>query len=80
MKHLHPYLYEIIHDIVQKRISEKKFPYVAIANDVMAMVRSDVLSSLDEMEQEGLITHSQNVNGVALYRPLKEKEDENNNV
>ncbi len=80
MKHLHPYLYEIIHDLVQKRMAEKKVPYVAIANEVMATVRADVLASLDEMEDEGLITHSQNVNGIALYRTLKQKEDENNNV
>lgn len=80
MKLLHPYLYEIIHDLVQKRIADKKFPYVAIANDVKAKVISDVSIALSEMEEEGLITHSDNVNGIALYRPLKEKEDENDNV
>lgn len=80
MKLLHPYLYEIIHDLVQKRIADKKFPYVAIANEVKAKVISDVSIALSEMEEEGLITHSDNVNGIALYRPLKEKEDENDNV
>lgn len=80
MKYLHPYLYEIIHDQVELRVSDKKFPYVAIANEVKSKVMSDVAKALDEMEQDGLITHSENINGIALYRPLKQKEDENNNV
>lgn len=80
MKLLHPYLYEIIHDHVKQRIADKKFPYVAIANEVKAKVMSDVTAALMEMEEEGLITHSDNVNGIALYRPLKQNEDENNNV
>lgn len=80
MKYLHPYLYEIIHDQVKKRIDDRKFPYVATAHEVKAQVISDVIVALDEMEQDGLITHSENVNGIALYRPLKEKEDENDNV
>ncbi len=80
MKLLHPYLYEIIHDLVQKRIADKKYPYVAIANEVKAKVISDVSLALREMEEDGLITHSDNVNGIALYRPLKQEEDENDNV
>ena len=80
MKYLHPYLYEIIHDQVKKRIEAKRVPYVAIANEVKAQVISDVMIALEEMEQDGLITHSENINGIALYRPLKEKEDENDNV
>lgn len=80
MKYLHPYLYEIIHDLVQKRVNDKVFPYVAIANDVKATVMKDVEIALDEMENEQLIARSENINGIALYRPLKQKEDENNNV
>lgn len=73
MKYLHPYLYEIVHDLVQQRVAEKKYPFVAIANDVRAKVLSDVSIALDEMEHDGLITHSSNINGIALYRTLKEK-------
>ncbi len=73
MKLLHPYLYQIIHDLVKKRITDKKFPYVTTANEVKAKVMSDVTTALSEMEEEGLIIHSENVNGIALYRPLKEK-------
>lgn len=80
MKYLHPYLYEIIHDLVQQRISEKKFPYVAIGNDIKSRVMNDVSKALDEMEYDGLISRQSNINGIGLYRPVKEIEDENNNV
>lgn len=80
MKYLHPYLYEIVHDLVQQRIADKKFPYVAIANDVKAKVMLDVSKALDEMVQDGLLARSSNINGIGLYRTLKDKEDENDNV
>lgn len=80
MKYLHPYLYEIVHDLVQQRVADKKFPFVAIATDVKAKVLSDVSTALDEMVQECLLARSSNVNGIGLYRTLKEKEDENDNV
>lgn len=71
MEYLHPYLYEIVHDIVQKRISDKKFPYVATGNDVKSKVLEDVTKSLDEMEAEGLLSRSNNINGIGLYRNIK---------
>lgn len=71
MKYLHPYLYEIIHDIVQKRMSEKKFPYVAAENAVKAKVMSDISDALNEMAEDGLIAKSANVNGIGLYKDLK---------
>lgn len=80
MKYLHPYLYEIIHDQVQKRVTDKKYPYVAIINDLMAAVRSDITVALEEMVNDGLISRSENINGIGLFRPLKQKEDEDNNV
>lgn len=73
MKYLHPYLYEIVHDLVQQRVADKKFPYVAIANDVKAKVMSDVSIAIDEMIHDGLLARSSNINGIGLYRTLKEK-------
>lgn len=80
MMYLHPYLYEIVHDLVQQRVADKKFPYVATANDVKAKVMFDVSTALDEMVQDGLLARSSNINGIGLYRTLKEKEDEDDNV
>ena len=80
MKYLHPYLFEKIHDLVKERVDSHKFPFVAIENDVMAQIRADIKQSLVEMEQDGLIKRSENINGIGLYRPLKEKDDENNHV
>ena len=77
MKYLHPHLYEIVHDLVQQRVADKKFPYVAITNDVKAKVMSDVSIALDEMIHDGLLARSSNINGIGLYRTLKEKEIEN---
>lgn len=74
---LQPYLYEIVHDLVQQRVADKKFPYVAIANDVKAKVLSDVSTALDEMVQDGLLARSSNINGIGLYRTLKEVESDN---
>lgn len=73
MKYLHPYLYEIVHDLVQQRVADNKFPYVAIANDVKAKVMYDVSIALDEMIHDGLLARSSNINGIGLYRTLKEK-------
>lgn len=75
MKYLHPYLYEIIHDLVRQRIDGKKAPYVAIMNEIRVKIMSDVSVALDEMERDGLITHSENLNGVGLYRILEERGD-----
>lgn len=81
MKYLHPYLFEIIHDIIEQRISEHKFPYIATLNEIQLTVQENVKEALDEMEKDGLLTHCSNINGVGLYRALKEKcKDENNNV
>lgn len=41
---------------------------------------SDVSTALDEMVQDGLLARSSNINGIGLYRTLKEKEDEDDNV
>lgn len=74
MKYLHPYLYEIIHDLVEDRVAQKKFPFVAIENDIKARIMADVSTALDEMTHERLIARSSNVNGIGLYRHLKQEE------
>lgn len=80
MNYLHPYLYEIVHDLVQQRMNDRKAPFVAIETDVRTRVMSDVSEAIDEMVQDGLIARSRNINGIGLYRTLKDKEDENHNV
>ena len=81
MKYLHPYLYEIIHDLVAERMEQKRIPCVAIENDIYHRIRADVEASLKEMKADGLINRSENINGIGLFRPLKERnQDEDNNV
>lgn len=81
MKYLHPFLYEIIHNLVAERMKQKKFPYVAIENDIFHRIRAEIERSLEEMKADGLISRSENINGIGLFRPLKERnQDENNNV
>lgn len=80
MKYLHPYLYEIVHDLVQQRMNDRKAPFVAIETDVRTKVMSDVAQAIDEMAHDGLIARSSNINGIGLYRTLKDKEDESNYV
>lgn len=80
MKYLHPYLYEIVHDLVQQRVAEKKCPYVAIANDIRTKVISDVSLALDEMVQDRLLARSSNINGIGLYRTIQENDNDCDSV
>lgn len=67
---LQPYIYEIVRKLVQKRIDERKFPFIATTNDIVSLVTKDVKETLKEMEQDGLITHNENINGVMMFRPI----------
>ncbi len=76
---LQPYLYEIIRKLVQKRHDDHVCPYVASEREVFFQVHRDIEATLIEMEEDGLISHYENVNGIKMFREI-EKEDEDNNV
>lgn len=74
MQYLQPYVYQVIREIIEQRRNNKKVPCVAIHNDVMSRIISDIRETIGELESAGLVAHSQNVNGIELYRDIAEDE------
>lgn len=72
MKHLQPYIYEIVHRLIGIRKEQHLAPFVAIEPEIIKIVISDVKATIEEMEQDGLFTHSENINGIKM---LREKEE-----
>lgn len=61
--------------MVAQRKADRKFPYIAIRTEINAKVLSDIRATIDELEADGLVSHSENINGIELYRNLKEIEE-----
>ncbi len=80
MEYLQPYVYNVVRSIIKERQESGKFPYVAIHNDILRKIHEDIMVTISEMETDGVIAHSENVNGIYLYRINNELENENNNV
>lgn len=72
---LQPYLYDIIRKYVDERVKSKVFPFIATENQIYAHVLRDVKETLAEMETDGLVCHSENINAVKLYRPIDNETD-----
>lgn len=72
MKHLQPYIYEIVHRLIGIRKEQHLAPFVAIEPEIIKIVISDVKATVEEMEQDGLFTHSENINGIKMFREKEE--------
>ena len=59
MKHLQPYIYEIVHRLISIRKEQRLAPFVAIEPEIIKIVISDVRATIEEMEQDGLFSHSE---------------------
>ena len=68
MQYLQPYVYQVIREIIEKRKTDRKFPYVAIRNEVQSQIISDIRATISELEADGLLAHGENINGIELYR------------
>lgn len=75
MQYLQPYVYQVIREIIEKRKADMKVPVVAIRHEVHNMIIADVMMTIKELEAAGLIAHSQNVNGIELYRRGENADD-----
>lgn len=80
MQYLQPYVYQVIREIIEKRKTDKKAPYVAMRNAVHSQIISDIKDTIAELETDGLLAHSENVNGIELYRVEKDIDNEEDNV
>lgn len=80
MKYLQPYLYEIIRKLIDHRKSVNSFPCVATEMEVFTKIHEDVDATISEMEADGLLAHHENINGIRMFRDLKDSTNENNNV
>lgn len=72
MQYLQPYLYQVIREAIECRRMSKKFPYLAIHNEIMSRINADMKATIDEMEADGILGHSENINGIYMYRVEKE--------
>ena len=72
MKHLQPYIYEIVHRLISLRKEQRLAPFVAIEPEIIKIVISDVRATIEEMEQDGLFSHSENINGIKMFREKEE--------
>lgn len=80
MEYLQPYVYNVIRAVLKERDEARKSPVVAIHNEIVKRVLEDVRVTISEMESDGVVAHSENVNGIYLYRINKELKNEKNNV
>lgn len=80
MQYLQPYVYQVIREIIEKRKTDKKAPYVALRNVVHSQIISDIKDTIAELEADGMLSHGENVNGIELYRIEKEIDNEEDNV
>mgnify|MGYP007016818332 FL=1 len=72
MKHLQPYIYEIAHRLINIRKEQRLAPFVAIEPEIIKIVISDVKATIEELEQDGLLYHSENINGIKMFREKDE--------
>lgn len=72
MKHLQPYIYEIVHRLINIRKEQRLAPFVATEPEIIKIVVSDVKATIEEMEQDGLFSHSENINGIRMFREREE--------
>lgn len=68
MKILQPYIYRVIHDLIADRQDKHLVPYVASFNEILIQIIEDVKLTIEELEEDGLISHYDNINGIKMYR------------
>lgn len=69
-KILQPYIYGVIKDECQRVEESHIAPVVATERAIFDRVKADVQKAIDELDADGLINKSINVNHMAMYRPI----------
>lgn len=72
---LQAYLYEVIREEIEKCRQARKAPVVASEHTIFARIRKDMNDTIAEMEADGLIAHHHNINGIRMFRQLKDETD-----
>lgn len=72
---LQPYVKKLIRLELHRMQSAKKSPVVASKNAILKRVYEDINFALEQLESDGIITHSENVNGIFLYKFRDSKKD-----
>ncbi len=70
-----PYLKRLIREELDRVQAASIVPTVASKHVIMKRIHEDVSKALDQMEADGIITHSENVNGIYLYKFKERKAD-----
>ncbi len=80
MEYLQPYVYNVIRALLREREISHTVPIVASHHEVLKRVLDDVRNTISELEDDGVLGHSENVNGIFLYRINRELKNEEDNV
>lgn len=70
---LQPLLYGIIKKYHESRKDKHIFPEIATSNEIFHDVRIEIYKALASMVEDGIITCSENVNGIGMYAPINAK-------
>ena len=70
---LQPLLYGIIKKYHDSRKDGHIFPEIATTNEIYHDVRIEIDKALASMVEDGIITCSENVNGIGMYAPINAK-------
>lgn len=73
MKLLQSYLYGLIKKEVQRMEEENRAPFFANKRELLKIVNNDIDESMIELEKDGLIKISSNINGITLYKLIERK-------
>ena len=58
--------------MINIRKEQRLAPFVAIEPEIIKIVISDVKATIEELEQDGLLYHSENINGIKMFREKDE--------
>lgn len=58
--------------MINIRKEQRLAPFVAIEPEIIKIVISDVRATIEELEQDGLLYHSENINGIKMFREKEE--------
>lgn len=68
-KALQPIVYSVVRKLCKEREDNHKFPHLATEREIASAVVMEVSACLDELEADGIVIKSTNINGMRMYQP-----------
>lgn len=67
---LQPYVLNIVRQLSDDRKQRHIEPAVAGEIEIMRVIQDSLRQSLDSLEEDGVLGHFENVNGIKMYYPV----------